>query len=313
LYNFVKPTTIGSQAPVQIEQTYGSTIYNTVVVTVVVDEEEPPKTEEDPLSFIVVDGTTSWIGETPTSGASLIFATSVAVVTLVPQQTPVLSDDDLEPTTTRKRTLTSAATIVASATSTSTVTHGGVFTGQPTAGWNGTSSSEFLPSSVVQSSTQTIETTSTAASSLYTTLVAPELTTNVHGTTTAVVDGSTLSWSATSSDRPSTLSTPLGTAISTLSTVTSSSSFSSILVALNATIPGEAATASSTTGPTIPTASACGITGDFTLTVSRRLELEAESATSLNVPLRVERMEMAVLGHAGDKAQSAAKNREIGF
>lgn len=291
LHDFVYPTTAAgapqsmssisiatnNENEGQIGQTYGSTIYNTVVVTIVVDE-ELSKTEEGPLSFIVVDETTSWIGATPTIGESLVFATSVAVVTLIPQQIPV-DVEGLEPITTRKSTITSTITIFASATS--KITHGGSFTGRPTGGWNGTTTSANNAPATVESSATPDETMSTAASrfSSYTTLSAPELTIDIGRSTTAVVSGVTLSWLLSSLVLSSTVSQPLRTAASTLSTVTVSNKVSSSTVlSLNTTATVESASVSSTTTDlstistsaqvATPSASACGITGDVTLGVS---------------------------------------------
>ena len=255
-----------------------STIYNTIFVTVVVDA-ETPTTEDGLLSFIVVEGTTSWLGATPAPGELLVFATTVAIVTIVPQQSQDLSVV-LEPTTTTTRSTTYTSTVTLLDSTTFTIVDSGIFTGKPVGGWNSTSSTANIPPTDLTSATaatQSQPTTLTAESNFhgYTTLIAQELTSDLSGTTTAVIDGVSLSWIVSSASVALTGSSSPPTTLLTVTSPTSTSS--SAILGSNETTSSRQLTSSidktqlpstTTTSFVISSPSACGITGDFVLNVS---------------------------------------------
>lgn len=249
----------------QSSPVYDATIHETAYVTVILDNPETTPAAEGPLSFMVVDGTTTWLGQTPTPGEVLVIASSASVVTFVPQQeTKALTT--IESTTTVRSTIRTQVTVTVVQTPSSTPSASlyvgtASFTGKPTGGWN---ASTILPAHtgetrvVAKSSPPTLvldeptynlyPTTSrssiqissyVAASGFrsYTTLTAPTLLSSPGGSTTAVVHGQTFSWSAsatsTSELQPYTIPSEVPYGTTTLATsytaLSSSSSSRSVL------------------------------------------------------------------------------------
>jgi hypothetical protein len=194
------------------------------VVTVTLDGSKF-STSNRPLSFVVVDGTTSWLdGQTPAPGETYIYTSSVVTVV------PVVSKSEDDPTTTLTSTirLTSKVTVTKPLPSSKTLVlngaSGGTFTGMATGGWNattiavgfigtglltaGTAPTSSKPTLVTDEPTfdlyptttrSAISVSSYAAQSgfrQYTTLTAPAITSAAGGWTTAVVNDQTWSWVA---------------------------------------------------------------------------------------------------------------------